>query len=506
MDFIFINRKVLAHCTSPLKRLCGENKMFHFKSTIMKNLLLTLVGFLFTANLFAQISQIYLQKADTVIQYQWNGDEWWVIWRNFNTYNAGCQSGSLTSQQAIVNGLWLNNSKILYTYDANSRVSVEIGQLWDTISKSFENYDRESLTYNASGNVMLILQEVWDGSAWQNSEHDTCAYDGNGYLISDLEKSWLGGGWVNNVLSTYTNNNDGMPIYILGQGWNKETSGWENTWAQTYTYNAAGKVLTWLEELWVAGAWVTQERRTYTYSGNNLTNLLTEYNDGNENERVTYSYNGDGTVSQVTYQLWDEDEGIWVNFLRDDYVYTTACALPLTLLNFTGTNNNNSVLLTWKTANEINTSHFTVQRSLDAVDFSDIKTLPATPGSITKTYSFTDNVAGIKAPKIYYRLKMVDRDGKFEMSNVVLITLANQGLRFTIRPNPAKNYFVITYDDSAPSDAFVTITDFSGRSVLKQTITLSGEQKINISALPKGVYMVIINTSDNITTQKLVIQ
>jgi hypothetical protein len=147
-----------------------------------------------------------------------------------------------------------------------------------------------------------------------------------------------------------------------------------------------------------------------------------------------------------------------------------------------------------------------VQRSLDAIDFSDIKTVPATPGSISKNYSFTDNLEGIKAPKIYYRLKMVDKDGKFEMSNIVLVTLANQGLRFTIKPNPAKNYVVITYDDSAPLDALVTITDFSGRSVFKQTITPSGEQKINISALPKGVYMVIINTGDNITTQKLVVQ
>jgi hypothetical protein len=187
-------------------------------------------------------------------------------------------------------------------------------------------------------------------------------------------------------------------------------------------------------------------------------------------------------------------------------VYITACALPLTLLNFTGTKNNNSVLLTWKTANEINTSNFAVQRSLDAVDFSDIKIVPATPGSVAKTYSFTDNVAAIKAPKIYYRLKMVDKDGKFKLSNVVLVTLANQGLRFTIKPNPTKNYFVITYDDSVPLDALVTISDFSGRSVLKQTITPGGGQKINISALPKGVYMVTINTGDNITTQKLVIE
>jgi hypothetical protein len=469
----------------------------------MKLLLLTLVGFLFTANLFAQLPA---QKADTVFTYHWINDGWALFSRSFNTYNGSCEPGSLTYQD-LVNGLWVNTGKTLYTYDANGRVSVQTEQSWDTISNSFENSYQYTFTYNASGNETLVLLESWSGSAWQNESRGTYTYDGNGYLISYLGEAWVGGSWVNGTLGTYTNNSDGTLHTVSSQAWNSETAAWEDNWTYTYTYNGAGKVLTSLEELWWQGAWVNNELETYTYSGNNLTYFLREDGDGlggwKNDEQGTHSYNGDGTVSQSIYQLWN---GIWVNDTRQDYVYTTACALPLTLLNFTGTKNNNSVLLTWKTASEINTSHFTVQRSLDAVDFSDIKTVPATPGSVIKTYSFTDNLEGIKAPKIYYRLQMVDKDGKFEMSNVVLITLVNEGLRFTIRPNPANNYFVITNNTSAQSDALVNIIDFSGRSVLKQTITLSGEQKINISALPGGVYIVTINTGDNISTQKLVIE
>ena len=47
--------------------------MFHFKSTVMKNLLLTVVGFFFTANLFAQPTP---QKADTVFTYEWKSEGW----------------------------------------------------------------------------------------------------------------------------------------------------------------------------------------------------------------------------------------------------------------------------------------------------------------------------------------------------------------------------------------------------------------------------------------------
>src|SRR5580765_800647 len=187
--------------------------MFHFKSTVMKNLLLVFVGFLLTANLFAQTAP---QKADTVFTYEWKSQGWELEWRSFNTYNEGCLPGFLTSQ-ALVSGLWINNSKTLYTYDANSRVSVQTEQSWDTISSSFENLYRYAFTYNASGNTTFMLFERWDGSAWQNDSRYTYTYDGNGYLISYLGEAWFGGSWVNNLLLTYTNNSDGTPHIVLEQ-------------------------------------------------------------------------------------------------------------------------------------------------------------------------------------------------------------------------------------------------------------------------------------------------
>ena len=63
----------------------------HFKSTVMKNLLLVFVGFLLTANLFAQTAP---QKADTVFTYEWKSEGWELTWRSFNTYNEECQSES----------------------------------------------------------------------------------------------------------------------------------------------------------------------------------------------------------------------------------------------------------------------------------------------------------------------------------------------------------------------------------------------------------------------------
>jgi Secretion system C-terminal sorting domain len=101
---------------------------------------------------------------------------------------------------------------------------------------------------------------------------------------------------------------------------------------------------------------------------------------------------------------------------------------------------------------------------------------------------------------------MVDNDGKSTLSNIIPVTLENQ-LQFSIKPNPAKDYFIITSNISAPSHAEVNIYDLSGRIILKQVITISGEQKINISTLRKGAYIVILKPdNDNTIIQKLLVE
>ena len=55
---------------------------------------------------------------------------------------------------------------------------------------------------------------------------------------------------------------------------------------------------------------------------------------------------------------------------------------------------------------------------------------------------------------------MVDKHGKFEMSNIVSAACSNQELLFIIKPNSANNYFVITQNATASSNALVNTTDF----------------------------------------------
>ena len=182
-------------------------------------------------------------------------------------------------------------------------------------------------------------------------------------------------------------------------------------------------------------------------------------------------------------------------------------ALPLTLLNFNVTKQDNIAQINWQTANEINTSHFDIQRSTDGVNFTTVGSVNAAGTSVLKhDYTYPDDVSGLTTGKVYYRLQMVDNDGKFSYSKIVYITLLNS-LQITIYPNPAHGYFIIgNYDKLDVRTASVVVRDVTGKILINQKFTNDTEQKINIGSLSKGMYMVSIITPGNVQTQKLIVE
>ena len=182
--------------------------------------------------------------------------------------------------------------------------------------------------------------------------------------------------------------------------------------------------------------------------------------------------------------------------------------LPLTLLNFTVTKQANTARLNWQTANEINTAYFNVQRSTDAINFTTMAKVAAKPaGGLQNNYSYADDIASLKAGKVYYRLQMTDNDGKFIYSRIGYITINSDGTYITLYPNPAHTYFVIAnYENIDVSKASVVVRDMTGRMLINQKFNNSTEQKINVASLAKGLYTVSIVTPGNVHTQKLLVQ
>lgn len=180
--------------------------------------------------------------------------------------------------------------------------------------------------------------------------------------------------------------------------------------------------------------------------------------------------------------------------------------LPLTLLDLTAIKQNSLVQLSWRTANEMNTSYFNIQRSVDGTSFTTVGRVIAAGAGLQNNYSYPDDIAYIKDGPIYYRLQMVDNDGKFTYSKIIYISITND-LKVSIYPNPAHEYFtIINHGNQNTSNTNFLIRDMSGRTLINGNLNNSPEQKINITNLSKGVYIISIIGSENIHTQKLVVE
>ena len=95
-------------------------------------------------------------------------------------------------------------------------------------------------------------------------------------------------------------------------------------------------------------------------------------------------------------------------------------ALPIELVSFTGELINKQVLLKWTTATEINSDYFTLERSVDAINFNEIGIVASYGTTInTHNYTYLDTkpIEGIS----YYRLKQTDYDGSFKIFNIIPI-------------------------------------------------------------------------------------
>lgn len=194
--------------------------------------------------------------------------------------------------------------------------------------------------------------------------------------------------------------------------------------------------------------------------------------------------------------IWNAQNSRWeisfdVTGFSGFIIQTTEGVLPLTLVDFKGSLQDANALLSWKTENEQNTLHFSVERSLDGRNFTGIANVAAKNVATTNTYQYYDkNIKDLKAGVIYYRLKQVDTDGSFVYSKIVALSPENKN-SLTLYPNPAVNDIILSINVSKAAQAVVKIYDNVGRIVKMQKVNLvagMSSLQVDVSMLAKGIY------------------
>jgi uncharacterized repeat protein (TIGR03803 family) len=172
--------------------------------------------------------------------------------------------------------------------------------------------------------------------------------------------------------------------------------------------------------------------------------------------------------------------------------------LPLTLLSFEAFKQGGQHLLNWKTVNEINTKNFFVERSNDGIQFSNIGIVAAKGSSIASNiYSFAD-VQPLKGNN-YYRLKMMDMDGRYSYGPVRLLQSANS-IAMTVIPNPSiDRKFNISWNGQVESYVLLSIEG----KILRQSKLNSNNLQIQVQQ--PGIYFIrLINKDGTTQTGKLI--
>ena len=173
--------------------------------------------------------------------------------------------------------------------------------------------------------------------------------------------------------------------------------------------------------------------------------------------------------------------------------------LPLQLLDFKAVANE-AVDLEWKTAQEFNTSHFTIERSADGRNFSPVGQVWARGSFAGNQYQFRDNYK-VSAPT-YYRLKLLDRDGAFTYSRIIMLNKMARPV--SIYPNPAVDLIRLSHQKFNDAGQ-VRIFSADGREVLKQAIGVGAIQTlIDVQKLVPGVYQLELKTTGSATTQSFI--
>jgi hypothetical protein len=208
---------------------------------------------------------------------------------------------------------------------------------------------------------------------------------------------------------------------------------------------------------------------------------------------VTSAYNVNGTAGAVDqFSPFTLSSGMPNN------------SLPVTLVSFKGHLAEDHVLLNWQTTSEVNTAQFVVERSQNGMHFAPVATVKA-KGNTSNVQRYqardTSPLPGVS----YYRLKIVDEDGRFEYAKTISVSWYAADTGSTLlypNPNEGRRLSVECSDAAAQ---VVDVYDLVGRKVLF-TATQPGSGKWEVTfglGLKPGVYFVVVAGKTGVSPQRI---
>ena len=236
----------------------------------------------------------------------------------------------------------------------------------------------------------------------------------------------------------------------------------------------------------VANAW---EELSFDYS---------TINTSNQYQRLVLIFDlgtmGDGTAN--------------FTYLFDD-IRLTNSVVPVKMVSFKATVVNNNALVKWITETELNNDHYEIERSNDGVHFTARGRVNGNgTSSVSHTYEFTDQL-NAAAAIVYYRLKLVDADGRFSYSSIVALRTNGSASigNVSVYPNPFISNIKVALTSKETAIAGFRILSFEGKEILNRNMSVQQGDNIivlnDVGILPKGLYVLEVTTASGKIIKKI---
>jgi hypothetical protein len=179
--------------------------------------------------------------------------------------------------------------------------------------------------------------------------------------------------------------------------------------------------------------------------------------------------------------------------------------LPLKLIDFSGHLEGKNGILSWKTSDEIKISHFELEKSKDGINYYTITKVDA-QNKQENEYSYFDDETIIG--NNYYRLKIVDIDGKYTYSRLVHLSFKlGKNVINSIFPNPVKDRIQVEFEFIKEQILPYSIYDVNGIVVSKGTFaghTGINYSSINTETFASGVYFLRLEGQTSMDLKRFV--
>jgi hypothetical protein len=348
-----------------------------------------------------------------------------------------------------------------HSFDSNGKIEIQTTDSWVIDQWKLYNKSKIDHTFDNNGSLLVELIQDWQYTKWVNSTRYTHTYDSNAYMLSEILEVWQSNAWINLVRHSFTYDSNGNKLTEIGETWKNKA--WCNSYRATNKYDKNGNIITTTGEYWQVDDWYKSSIDTFFYnSSSQLIKTITRtwYNTKwNNDYQNNFTYDSYGNMLICLGETWKDS--IWVNAYRETYSYD---------------NNGNS--LTGIVESWLNSNWNKYQGNL--------------------------NLYYVNGEVAYFFNGLYRYEAQFRSYTNSIDKISIDNDLISVYPNPSNDKITIQITQVKPHpDYNLTIYNIQGKAILQHSIR-NNNTEINISTLPRGVYVMYFTNQGSSILKKFI--